>query len=67
MAGLKVANMAAAIWPHLAKDQRQTSEPVRVREAKPDWGKSNDALWSDPPPIPNGLDRVPGLRRVNKR
>jgi hypothetical protein len=65
MPGLKVANMAAAVWPHLAKqpepDRRQTSG-----EARPEWGKSNDALWSEPRPVPNKYDRVPGLVRVRK-
>jgi hypothetical protein len=61
---------AAAMYPALAKQERQMeaqrqaelrakSEPI----TQPAWGKSNDPMWAEPRKGPNGLDRVPGLRR----
>jgi len=38
---------------------RAKSEPI----TQPAWGKSNDPMWAEPRKGPNGLDRVPGLRR----
>jgi hypothetical protein len=66
MSGLKVANIAAAMWPYLAKSEPDRSQPVRDQGARPEWGKSNGPMWSEPRPIPSGLDRVPGLRKVNR-
>jgi hypothetical protein len=74
MAGLKVTNMAAAIWPHLANPNVERRLPPRGGEAewarsnKPLWAeRPNDPLWSEPRPVPNGLDRVPGLVKIRKQ
>jgi len=58
-----------AMYPELARQER-SAEARRQAELKskpitqPSWGKSNDPMWAEPRPAPNGLDRVPGLRRI---
>jgi hypothetical protein len=58
---------AQCVYPHLAYGQEQPKQSDRAQLGRPAWGRSNEPMWSEPPPIPNGLDRVPGLRRVNRK
>ena len=61
---------AAAMYPALAKQEEQRRQAElrgkSGKTAEPAWAKSNDPVWAEPRPGPNGLDRVPGLKRVNK-
>jgi hypothetical protein len=59
---------AAAMYPDLAKQERDEPKlPDRSGSVnRGTWGKSSDPLWGDVRPTPNGLDRVPGLRKVRK-
>jgi hypothetical protein len=70
MPGLKVANIASAIWPNLPKAEGQSQPVVRDHGAKPTWGESNDPMWSaEPRPIPRDYSKVPGLvkKSANRR
>jgi hypothetical protein len=54
---------AEAVYPHLVVKDVDLQIRLPDREGSPTWGKSNDPLWAEPRPVPNGYDRVPGLRR----
>jgi hypothetical protein len=58
---------AAAMYPTLAAKERYEPKLRDRSESKGEWAKSNAPLWGDVRPTPNGLDRVPGLRRVNTK
>jgi hypothetical protein len=65
---------AAAMYPALARAEAQRRQaqfqPKSKPEAQPAWGKSTNPVWSgEVRSAPNGLDRVPGLRRksTNRR
>jgi len=58
---------ASAVYPALARAEAQRQAELRTKSdksTKPAWGKSNHPLYAEPRPAPNGLDRVPGLRRI---
>ena len=58
---------ASAVYPALARAEAQRQAELRTKSdksTKPAWGKSDHPLWAEPRPAPNGLDRVPGLRRI---
>jgi len=60
---------ASAVYPALARAEAQRQAELRPRSEKvtqPEWAKSNDPLWSEPRAAPNGLDRVPGLKRISQ-
>jgi hypothetical protein len=61
---------AAAMYPSLARAEEQTRQAElrgkSDKSAQPAWGKSNDPMWAEPRQGPNGLDRVPGLRKLRK-
>jgi hypothetical protein len=58
---------ASAVYPHLAKQERSAELRGKSdKSAEPAWGKSNDPMWAEPRAAPNGLDRVPGLRRLKR-
>ena len=59
------------MYPALAKaeDQRSQAELRGKREQAgggSGWWETNDPMWAQPRQIPNGLDLVPTLRRINK-
>ena len=57
---------ASAVYPALARAEAQRQAELRAKSepiTQPAWGKSNDPMWAEPRKGPNGLDRVPGLRR----
>ena len=54
---------AAAVYPNLATKERVQREPVRNREASPDWARSTDPMWSEPRPVIKDYSKVPGLVR----
>ena len=58
---------ASAVYPALARAEAQRQAELRTKSdksTKPAWGKSDHPLWAERRPAPNGLDRVPGLRRI---
>jgi hypothetical protein len=58
---------ASAVYPALARAEAQRQAELRTKSdksTKPAWGKSDHPLYAEPRPAPNGLDRVPGLRRI---
>ena len=57
---------ASAVYPALARAEAQRQAELRAKSDKstqPAWGKSDHPLWAEPRKGPNGLDKVPGLRR----
>jgi hypothetical protein len=57
---------ASAVYPALARAEAQRQAGLRTKSdksTKPAWGKSDHPLWAEPRKGPNGLDKVPGLRR----
>jgi hypothetical protein len=67
MSGLKVANMAAAIWPHLAKEVNVVNRQPD-RGTRPGWGKPSDGLvLAEPRQVVRDYSKVPGLVRKAKR
>jgi hypothetical protein len=61
------SDAARAMYPKLAAKEQVEQQPKRDRGGEPEWARSNDPMWSEPRPIPNGLERVPGLvRKVNR-
>ena len=61
------SDAARAVYPGLAAKEVEQQPAKRDRGADPAWARSNSLMWSEPRQVPSGLDRVPGLRRVNKR
>jgi hypothetical protein len=61
MAGLKVENMASAVWPNLPKPNEDRRPTAGDRETRPEWGQSTHPAWSEPPPIVKDYSKVPGL------
>ena len=58
---------ASGVYPALARAEAQRQAELRTKSdksTKPAWGKSDHPLYAEPRPAPNGLDRVPGLRRI---
>jgi hypothetical protein len=67
MAGLKVENMAACIWPNLSGPNEDRRPTVTDRETRPEWGSSVHPAWSEPPPIVRDYSKVPGLVPVSSK
>jgi hypothetical protein len=70
MSDERSSDAARAMYPALARaeDQRRApSAPNRDAGARPAWAVSRDPMWqSEPRPVPNRLDRVPGLIRKRR-
>jgi hypothetical protein len=57
---------AQAMYPALAAKEQESLPKANGGTTLPGWATSNDPLWTEPRPVPNGLDRVPGLKRIRR-
>ena len=59
---------ASAVYPHLAKAERDEPKLRDRSEIKGEWAKSTDPLWMEVPPLPPfDYSKIPGLKRKPTR